>query len=75
MIDPNTMTERYIKLINSIHASDLFIVQMALFAFFVVISYASLQWTPAWMRRPAQWAYLTFVLAAFILVTVYSWLS
>lgn len=69
------MTNRYELLMNSIHASDTFIVQMALFAFFVIVSYESLKWLPVWMRRPAQWSYLAFVLAAFILVTVYSWLS
>jgi hypothetical protein len=69
------MTNRYELLINSIHASDSFIVQMFLFAFFVVISYRSLQWLPDGMRRPMQNIFLAFVLAAFILVTVYFWNS
>lgn len=68
------MTNRYELLMNSIHASDEVIVKLFLFAVFVVISYASLNWTPPPMRRPAQWLYLAFVLAMFILVTVYSWL-
>jgi len=69
------MTNRYELLINSIHASDTFIVQMFLFAIFVVISYASLTWLPLWMRGVSQQLFLAFVLVAFILVTVYSWLS
>jgi hypothetical protein len=67
------VTDRYLLLINSIQATNLFIVQMFLFAIFAVIAYPVLAWTPAWMRRPAQALYLASMLAAFIFVTVYSW--
>jgi hypothetical protein len=67
------MTDRYILLINSIHATDLFIVQMFLFAFFAVLAYPALGWTAPWMRRTMRVIYLAFMLAAFIFVTVYSW--
>jgi hypothetical protein len=67
------MTDRYDLLINSIHATDLFITQMFLFSLIALLAYQVLEWTPPWMRRPARWLYLTAMLAAFIFVTVYSW--
>ncbi len=66
------MTPRYEMLINAIAASDLFIVRMFLFALVMVIAYPVLDWTPAWMRRPAQGIYLASLLAMFIFVTVFS---
>jgi hypothetical protein len=66
------MTARYDLLINSINASDKFMVNMFLFALTAVIAYPVLEWTPVWMRRPAKYLYLTFMLAAFIFTTVYS---
>lgn len=66
------MTHRYELLINSIHASDTFIVQMFLFALLAIVAYKSLDWTPAMLRRPSQWLYLATALGLFILVTVYS---
>ena len=66
------MTNRYEMLINSIHATDVFIVQMFLFALCAVIAVPVLQWTPAWMRKPAQAIYAITVLALFIFATVYS---
>jgi hypothetical protein len=66
------MTNRYAELINSINATDTFIVKMFLFALFAVLAYPVLSWTPAIMRRPAQAIYLALMLAAFIFVTVYS---
>ncbi len=66
------MTPRYEMLINAIAASDLFIVRMFLFALVMVIAYPVLDWTPAWMRRPAQGIYLASLLAMFIFTTVFS---
>lgn len=66
------MTHRYDLLINSIHASDTFIVQMFLFAVLVVVAYASLGWTPAMMRRPSQWLYMAFALVMFVFTIAYS---
>lgn len=66
------MTPRYEMLINAIAASDLFIVRMFLFALVTVIAYPVLDWTPAWMRRPAKVLYLAVLLAMFIFVTVFS---
>lgn len=66
------MTPRYELLINAIDASNLFIVRMFLFALLAVAAYPVLNWTPAWMRRPAQGFYLACLLAMFIFVTVYS---
>jgi hypothetical protein len=68
------MTNRYDLLISSIAASNQFMVQMALFALVAVITYPVLEWMPAWVRRPAKYLYLVFMLAAFILTTVYVWL-
>ena len=64
------MTERYDLLISSIAATNLFMVQMFLFALVAVIAYPVLDWTPTWIRRPAKYLYLAFMLAAF-LATVY----
>lgn len=66
------MTPRYELLITSIANADLFIVRMFLFAIAVVITYPVLNWTPAWMRRPAKYFYLASLLIMFIFVTVYS---
>ena len=66
------MTNRYAELINAIHATDTFIVQIFLFALALIIAYPILDWTPVWMRRPAKYLYLTFPIAALILTTVYS---
>ena len=67
------MTDRYDLLVNSIHASDLFITHMFLFALAAVIAYPVLGWTPAWMRTWSQRVYLACMLLAFIFVTVASW--
>jgi hypothetical protein len=67
------MTNRYVLLINSIMATDLFITKMFLFSVLAVAAYLTLEWTPPWMRRPAKYLYLAFMLTAFIFVTVYSW--
>lgn len=69
------MTDRYALLIASIHASDLLITRSFLYAFFAVIAYPILNWTPGWMRRPMQYLYLGSLLAAFIFITVFSWPS
>jgi hypothetical protein len=66
------MTNRYDLLINAIAETDIFIVRMFLFALAVVLAYPILNWTPAWMRRPAKVLYLATLLAMFIFVTVYS---
>ncbi len=50
-----------------------FLVQMFLFALVAVIAYPVLDWTPAFIRRPAKYIYLALMLAAFIFTTVYSW--
>lgn len=64
------MTSRYDLLIESISASNLFIVQMFLFAFAAVIAYPILGWTPAWMQKPARYLYLATLLGGFF-VTVF----
>lgn len=64
------MTDRFTLLNNAIAASNHFMVIMFLFALTAVIAYMVLDWTPAWMRRPAKYLYLVFLLAAF-LTTVY----
>lgn len=61
---------RYELLINGIHDTDVFIVRLFLFAFFAVIAYPVLGWTPAWMRKPAQIAYLAFALILFVSVLI-----
>ena len=66
------MTPRYQLLINAIHDTDIFIVRMFLFAMLAVLAYPVLQWTPAWMRRPATYFYLASLLIMFLFVTVYS---
>jgi hypothetical protein len=69
----NTMTNRYDLLINSINATDNFLVKIFLFALVAVLAYPTLEWTPAFMRRPAKYIYLAFMLLAFVFTTVYSW--
>lgn len=68
----NSMTNRYSLLIEAIRISDLSIVRMFLFAAIAVLSYASLTWTPAWLRRPARAAFKALALIEFIFITVYS---
>jgi len=53
--------------------SNHFMLQMFLFTFSAVIAYPVLDWTPLIIRRPLKYLYLAFLLAAFLLVTVYSW--
>lgn len=65
------MTNRYELLIDAITNSNLFITRMFLFALLAVLAYPILRWTPAWMRRPAQYLYLATLLAMFFFVTVY----
>lgn len=66
------MTHRYDLLLESITATNTMIFNMFLFALGLVIAYRALEWTPAWMRRPAQALYLASVLVMFLYVTVYS---
>jgi hypothetical protein len=66
------MTQRYNELINAIGATDKFILQMFLFAFFVVLAYPVLQWVPARVRKPFTNIYLATVLILFIFTTVFS---
>ncbi len=64
------MTNRYDLLINSIHASDAIITNLFLFALLAVVAYASLGWTPAMLRRPAQWLYMACALVLFLITLV-----
>jgi hypothetical protein len=66
------MTNRYDLLINSINATDKFIVQMFLFAVIALIAYRVLQWVPARARILCGNLYLAVMLALFIFTTVYS---
>ena len=66
------MTNRYDLLISAIGNSDLLIIRMFLFASVVVLAFPVLDWTPAWMRRPARYLYLASLLILFILATVLS---
>jgi hypothetical protein len=59
---------RYELLINSISQANILTVRLFLFALFAVIAYPVLGWTPAWMRRPAQYTYLASVLLIFATV-------
>lgn len=68
------MTSRYGLLIESINASNDFLVGVFLFTLFTVIAYPILLWSPEPIRRVARVLYLVFVLAAFIFTTVYFWL-
>lgn len=63
---------RYELLINAIHNTNGFIVQMFLFALLAVIAYPALNWLPLWLARPAKHLYLIALLAMYIFVTVYS---
>jgi hypothetical protein len=67
------MTDRFDLLTNAINETNIFLVKMFFFALFSVTAYPVLEWTPAWMRRPAKYSYLTVMLVAFIFATVYSW--
>lgn len=69
------MTNRYQLLLDAIHQSNSVIEYMFLFAITVVIAYVSLEWTPAFMRRPVKRIYLITALVLFFLVTVFSGLS
>jgi len=64
------MTDRYDLLIKSINDTNYFIVRLFLFALLLVIAYPVLDWTPAWMRRPAKFIYLAFLPVMFILSTI-----
>jgi hypothetical protein len=66
------MTNRYDLLINSIATANTSIVQMFLFALIAVIAYPVLEWTPAWMRRPAKALYLVALLCMFLTTVFYS---
>ena len=65
------MTERFTLLLQDIQTTNLFLTRVFLFALFALIAYPVLNWTPAWMRRPAQVIYLATLLAAYVLTTVY----
>lgn len=62
---------RYELLIQSIHDSNLFVVNLFLFTIFAVLAYPVLGWTPPFLRRPLQGFYLALVLIGFLFVTVY----
>lgn len=64
------MTNRYDLLIDAIQQSNLFIVQVFLFAFFALTAWKVLDWTPLILRRPIKYFYAASVLALF-LVTVF----
>lgn len=64
------MTNRYEMLIAAIQNSNLFITQMFLFAFFALLAWQVLDWTPLILRRPFKYIYAASVLALF-LVTVF----
>jgi hypothetical protein len=66
------MTSRYDLLIDAIRTTNLSVVRMFLFALIAVLAYASLAWTPAWMRRPAQVAFKALALIGFVFVIIYS---
>lgn len=66
------MSDRYDLFVAALAESNRIIVQMFLYALFAVVAYPIIQWTPAWMRRPLEYAYLAALLFAFLLVTVFS---
>ena len=67
------MTSRYELLLMAISDSNRFMTQMFVFSFLAVIAYPVLDWIPLIIRRPMKYLYLAFLLAAFLITTVYSW--
>lgn len=64
------MTNRYDLFLDALHKSNLSIVQVFLFACFVIVAWRFLDWTPPFLRRPAKYLYLVSILGLF-LVTVF----
>lgn len=65
------MTNRYDLLINAIRTTNTTILMLALFAVGMIVAYYTLDWTPAFMRRPAKYLYLATMLVLSLLTTVY----
>lgn len=68
------MTERYDMFIKALRDTNNFIAQMFLFAVLAIAAYRALDWLPDWLRCPARYLYLAFVLAASIFIPVFFWL-
>lgn len=67
------MTPRFDLYVAALRQTDLFLVQMFLFAAALIVTPFVLRWLPAAWQRPAKTLYYAFVLVAFLATVLLSW--
>ena len=65
------MTARYDLLLDAILTKNGMILNLFLFALAMVLAWYALDWTPAWMRRPARWCYVASLLIIFSATVIF----
>jgi len=65
------MTERFDLYLTALDQTNTFLMQMFIFALLIIAAYKSLEWSPAWLIRPAQYLYLAALLIVFLFTTVF----
>lgn len=66
------MTARYDLLINAILTTNGMILNLFLFAAGAVLAWHSLNWTPAWMQRPARYVYVAALIGILLSTVILS---